>query len=80
LIEVDDPEAFARYRKGHAMNLPRRTFLHLAAGAVALPAVSRGASAQTYPARPITMIVPYPSQYVDSQGECWPALWGGRGI
>jgi tripartite-type tricarboxylate transporter receptor subunit TctC len=42
------------------MNLPRRTFLHLAAGAVALPAVSRGASAQTYPARPITMIVPYP--------------------
>jgi tripartite-type tricarboxylate transporter receptor subunit TctC len=42
------------------MNLPRRRFLHLAAGAAALPALSRGASAQAYPARPITMIVPFP--------------------
>jgi tripartite-type tricarboxylate transporter receptor subunit TctC len=41
------------------MKLPRRQFLHLAAGAAALPAVSRGAKAQTYPSRPITMIVPY---------------------
>jgi tripartite-type tricarboxylate transporter receptor subunit TctC len=40
------------------MKLPRRKFLHLAAGAVALPAVSRIALAQTYPSRPITMIVP----------------------
>jgi tripartite-type tricarboxylate transporter receptor subunit TctC len=40
------------------MKLPRRKFLHLAAGAVALPAVSRDASAQSYPTRPITMIVP----------------------
>jgi hypothetical protein len=31
------------------MKLPRRNFLHLAAGAAALPAVSRIASAQTYP-------------------------------
>jgi Tripartite tricarboxylate transporter family receptor len=38
---------------------PRRRFLHLAAGAAALPAVSRIAMAQTYPARPITMVVPY---------------------
>jgi len=38
--------------------LPRRRFLHLAAGAVALPSVSRVAHAQTYPARPITMVVP----------------------
>ena len=41
------------------MKFPRRTFLHLAEGAAALPAVSRIAWAQTYPARPITMIVPF---------------------
>jgi len=41
------------------MKLPRRQFLHLAAGAAALPALSRFARAQTYPARPITMIVPF---------------------
>jgi tripartite-type tricarboxylate transporter receptor subunit TctC len=40
------------------MKLRRRQFLHLAAGAIALPAVSRIARAQAYPARPITMIVP----------------------
>jgi tripartite-type tricarboxylate transporter receptor subunit TctC len=43
------------------MNLPRRQFLHLAAGAAALPAVSPIARADTYPTRPITMIVPYPA-------------------
>ena len=37
---------------------PRRRFLSLAVGAAALPAVSRLANAQTYPSRPITMIVP----------------------
>jgi tripartite-type tricarboxylate transporter receptor subunit TctC len=41
------------------MKLPRRQFLHLAAGAATLPAVSRIARAQTYPTRPITMNVPY---------------------
>ena len=41
------------------MKLPRRQFLHLAAGAAALPAVSRIARAQTYPTRPITMTVPF---------------------
>jgi tripartite-type tricarboxylate transporter receptor subunit TctC len=40
------------------MKLPRRHFLRLVAGAAALPAVSRIAWAQTYPSRPITMIVP----------------------
>jgi tripartite-type tricarboxylate transporter receptor subunit TctC len=40
------------------MRIPRRRFLRLAAGAVALPALSRIATAQTYPTRPITMIVP----------------------
>ena len=42
------------------MKLPRRTFLHLAVGAAALPAVSRIARAQTYPARPVRIIVGYP--------------------
>src|SRR5262245_22789619 len=41
------------------MRLPRRNFLHLAAGAAALPVVSRIASAQAYPTRPVRMIVPY---------------------
>ncbi len=41
------------------MRFPRRRFLHLAAGAAALPAVSHMAMADTYPARPIAMIVPY---------------------
>src|ERR1700730_16562102 len=41
------------------MKLPRRRFLHLVAGAAALPAVSRCAWAQSYPSRPITMIVPF---------------------
>src|SRR5215831_4032114 len=43
------------------MKLPRRNFLHLAAGAVAMPAVSRVAGAQSYPTRPITMIVNFPA-------------------
>ena len=38
------------------MNLPRRRFLHLAAGAAALPAVSRITWAQTYPTRPVRII------------------------
>jgi tripartite-type tricarboxylate transporter receptor subunit TctC len=41
------------------MKLPRRRFLRLAAGAAALPAVSRIAWAQSYPTRPITVIVPF---------------------
>jgi tripartite-type tricarboxylate transporter receptor subunit TctC len=43
------------------MKIPRRDFLHLAAGAAALPAASRIASAQSYPTRPITIIVPFPA-------------------
>ena len=39
------------------MKLPRRKFLHLAAGAAALPAASRLASAQAYPTRPVHIIV-----------------------
>src|SRR5258705_1912021 len=43
------------------MNLPRRKFLHLAAGAAALPAVSRFAHAQAYPSRPVRIIVGFPA-------------------
>jgi tripartite-type tricarboxylate transporter receptor subunit TctC len=39
------------------MKLPRRRFLHLAAGAAALPAVSRVANAQSYPTRPVRIVV-----------------------
>jgi tripartite-type tricarboxylate transporter receptor subunit TctC len=42
------------------MKLPRRKFLHLAVGAAALPAVSRFALAQTYPSRPVHIVVGYP--------------------
>jgi tripartite-type tricarboxylate transporter receptor subunit TctC len=44
-----------------AMKRPRRNFLHLAAGAVALPAVSRLANAQDYPARPVRIVVGFPA-------------------
>ena len=41
------------------MKLPRRNFLHLAAGAAALPAMSRVAMAQAYPTRPVRLIAPF---------------------
>lgn len=43
------------------MKLPRRHFLHLAAGAAALPALSRLASAQSYPAQPVRLVVQVPA-------------------
>jgi tripartite-type tricarboxylate transporter receptor subunit TctC len=43
------------------MKLPRRTFLHLAAGAAALPVVSRIALAQAYPAKPVRVVVGFTS-------------------
>jgi len=43
------------------MKLPRRQFLHLGASAAALPAFSRIASAQTYPTRPVRIIVGFPA-------------------
>jgi tripartite-type tricarboxylate transporter receptor subunit TctC len=46
---------------GNTMNLPRRQFLHLAAGAAALPALTQIASALTYPTRPVRLIVPFPA-------------------
>ena len=42
------------------MTLPRRRFLHLAAGAAVLPALLRFAGAQTYPTRPVRLIVGFP--------------------
>src|SRR5260221_1336209 len=48
------------------MNHQRRKFLHLAAGAAALPTVSRIASAQAYPSRPVRIIVGFaPGQAID---------------
>jgi tripartite-type tricarboxylate transporter receptor subunit TctC len=43
------------------MKLPRRNFLHLAAGAAALPVVSRIAWAQAYPSRPVRIMVGFPA-------------------
>jgi tripartite-type tricarboxylate transporter receptor subunit TctC len=42
------------------MKLPRRKFLHLAAGAAALPAITRVASAQSYPVRPVHLLAGFP--------------------
>jgi tripartite-type tricarboxylate transporter receptor subunit TctC len=54
------------------MKLPRRTFLRLAAGVAALPAGSRIAWAQTYPSRPIRLVIPYPPGGVyDATGRPW---------
>jgi tripartite-type tricarboxylate transporter receptor subunit TctC len=41
------------------MKLPRRKFLHLAAGAAVFPTVSHIARAQAYPTRPVRIIVPF---------------------
>src|SRR5262249_28156145 len=46
-----------RHLRGGVMKLPRRNFLHLAAGAAALAAVSRIAWAPSYPTRPVRIIV-----------------------
>src|SRR5262249_18675954 len=49
------------FQRGTLMKLPRRAFLHLAAGAAALPAASRVARAQAYPARPVRIVVGFPA-------------------
>ena len=48
-------------REGSKMKLPRRKFLHLAAGAAALPVLSRFAWAQAYPSRPARLLVGFPA-------------------
>src|SRR5947207_12442108 len=42
------------------MKFSRRRFLHLAAGAAAMPALPHIVTAQSYPARPIRLVVPFP--------------------
>src|SRR5712671_689382 len=52
--------------------LPRRKFLHLAAGAAALPAVSRLARAQAYPTHPTRLVIPFPpGGAYDGVGRPW---------
>jgi tripartite-type tricarboxylate transporter receptor subunit TctC len=54
------------------LELPRRRFLYLAAGTAALPVVSRIASAQTYPTRPIRLVIPFPpGGAFDAVGRPW---------
>jgi tripartite-type tricarboxylate transporter receptor subunit TctC len=64
------------------MKLPRRKFLHLAAGAAALPAVSHTAGAQAYTMRPVRIIVPVASGgLADSLARLmgqWPQRSSGR--
>src|SRR5207244_891041 len=47
--------------KGGGMKLPRRQFLQFAAAGAALGTLSRAGLAQTYPARPVRWVVPYPA-------------------
>jgi tripartite-type tricarboxylate transporter receptor subunit TctC len=57
------------------MKLARRTFLHLAAGAAALPAVSRIASAQAYPSRLVRIVVGFPAGGTTDIGARLIAQW-----
>src|SRR5262249_7704404 len=54
------------------MKLPRRQFLRLGAGAAALPAIRRVACAETYPPRPIRLVLPFPrGAAVDALAGPW---------
>src|SRR6185503_1577551 len=53
--------AAREFQRGRTVKFPRRQFLHLAAGAAALPAAARLACAQAYPTRPVRIIVPVPA-------------------
>src|SRR5690349_24182696 len=49
----------AQVRGASPVKLPRRQFLHLTAGAAALPGIARFAFAQTYPTRPVRVVAPF---------------------
>jgi tripartite-type tricarboxylate transporter receptor subunit TctC len=55
------PNEGARLSSGIIVTFPRRQFLHLAAGALAFPVISQIAIAETYPTRPVRIIVGYPA-------------------
>jgi tripartite-type tricarboxylate transporter receptor subunit TctC len=57
------------------MKLPRRNFLHLAAGAAALPAASRFAGAQSYPVRPVRIMSGFPPGGVNDTYARLSAQW-----
>jgi tripartite-type tricarboxylate transporter receptor subunit TctC len=57
------------------MKFPRRKFLHLAAGAAALPAASYVVRAQAYPTRPVRIIVGYPSGGANTTVARFVAQW-----
>jgi tripartite-type tricarboxylate transporter receptor subunit TctC len=57
VLRSDPRSCISKFIEGHIVKLPRRQFLHLAAGAAALPAISRIGWAQSYPSRPVRIIV-----------------------
>jgi hypothetical protein len=59
------------------MKLPRRNFLHLAAGAAALPTFSRMAQAQAYPSRPVRVVEKEEATEGTSQLAVTPAMDDG---
>src|SRR5262245_5306207 len=62
----------SRFLGGAHMKITRRTFLHLAAGAAALPCMTRFAISQVYPSRPIRLLIPFPpGGSFDAIGRPW---------
>src|SRR5262249_45400845 len=62
------------------MKLPRRQFLQLAAGAAALPFMSRAAGAQAYPSRPVRIIVAYATGGPNDLFACLIGTWLSEGL